>query len=131
MRRTPIRRSLTPIERRTRLPRSTKPIRATGKGRKCYRPLRDEPFKRWARETREIVPGIRHRCAGVLEFAHVIPEGIGGPDRGNGIVLCTAAHTGEPWSWHRGHRSFQKRFGIDAAARARVYQEEYEGGGFG
>lgn len=126
MKRTPVRPSLKAIARRAELPRSTKKIRSRGK-RKCYQHLRRPDFKKWAVanypcevEGKPILLGLPHLCVGRLEFCHVQNEGIGGPDIGNGIVLCTGAHTGFKWSWHRnGKQSFQRQFGFDAVARAR------------
>lgn len=116
--------------RKKPLPRSSKRIRSRGrdrfKGRRndAYRELVTASY-RCEVEGRQVTPTLRHRCSGVLEFAHVEARGIGGYDVGNGVSLCTEAHTAAPWSIHRdGPESFAKRFGIDLAKRAKTIAVE-------
>lgn len=101
--------------------------RLRNKGGSRFPGRRNDAYRELVRETypcevegRMVTPTLRHKCSGRLEFAHVEGRGIGGYDVGNGVSLCTEAHTAAPWSIHRdGPESFARRFGIDLAARAR------------
>jgi hypothetical protein len=114
-----------PIKRKTALPRSSKRIRSRGRDR--FKGRRNDAYRELVTATypceiegRMVTPTLRHKCSGILEFAHVEAKGIGGYDVGNGVSLCTEAHTAAPWSLHLdGPKSFDTRFGINLAARAR------------
>jgi hypothetical protein len=133
MKRTPIRPSTKPIARYA-APKRGQPPKQSRRKRKCYRHLRRPDYKAWMLENypcevegKEVTPGVRHRCAGRLEFAHVGNEGTGHPDVGNGLTLCTEAHTAAPWSWHRdGKKSFQRRFQLNATERAAEIGRAFE-----
>lgn len=118
----------TPLPRETPLARSRKPLKQT-RGRKCYAHLRDPEFKAWVRTLRCLLSGREgHVCKGRVEFSHVIPEGRGAPDRGNGLPLCgLAAHREGAKSWHTmGPDSWQAHWGIDAAVVAAELGQRYE-----
>lgn len=112
-----------PIPRKTRI---------KNKGRDRFKGRRNDAYRDAVTSTypceiegRTVTPSLRHRCSGILEFAHVEAKGIGGYDVGNGVTLCSEAHRLAPWSLHRdGNKSFAKRFDIDLTAKAQLVAEE-------
>ena len=115
----------------TPLPRYTR-IKSSGKRRKAYRHLTDEPFRAFIRSQPCILwgkPG--HRC-GPSEAAHVENADRGVADRGHLVPLCRMGHTRSPLSWHMlGPASFCERWGVTLdglRALAARLTEAYDGG---
>lgn len=120
MRRTPLRPGQ-PLERHARLAAGPGPTRRTRlkqtRHRKCWRHLRDEPFKAYVRTLPCLLTtDPRHTCKGRVEFSHVKNEGNGGADLFNGIPLCShAGHRYGAKCWHvMGRDSWQDYWGVNA-----------------
>lgn len=143
-RRTPLRASAKPKDRpsdgrwsslpdrKTRLPKATKPIKRSRGRRKCYQHLEHPDFRAYVRLQPCVVTGKRigdklHRCNGRIEFSHYENQGRGTPDFGHGFPLCTSLHTdNKDLSWHRGGpKSFARRFAIDVPAVCRKLAIDY------
>lgn len=109
------------------------PLKHRRRGRKGYASLRDPLFKAWVRARPCLLAGRRrHQCSGRVEFAHLENEGNGGSDWGNGLPLCSGAHTGDATSWHvMGKTSWPKYWGINpysvALELAAAYDQEQGG----
>jgi hypothetical protein len=77
----------------------------------------DNPFYRdWIRELPCLI------CRRGAEAAHVVSKGAGGGDEDNLVPLCHEHHMEQHAA---GIKSFQDRYAIDLAARARDYFAAY------
>lgn len=98
---------------------------------------RDPQFLAWIRQQRCCVSGVRSgelievpfaggttgKVRAIIEAAHVKSRGSGGDDRGNTVPMELSVHR----SIHSiGHKTFQRRHGIDLAELAAKYAADFE-----
>ena len=108
-----------PLRRKAWLKRQSQPIKRRGRPRfRGY--VRNMPYRLWVRQQGCQVAG--PECFGIIEFAHVVSRARGGEDEGNGCGLCSRHHAEQ----HRGHRTFDAKYGISCADIAARLWTEYE-----
>ena len=105
-----------PLERGAPL---TRTARLRPKGGSRFKGKRDDAYRMFVRSQPCLI-GIF--CLGVVEAHHVKTRGAGGADRDNLLALCGRHHS----EWHTiGRRSFERRWGLDAAAEAVELGQRY------
>jgi hypothetical protein len=113
------------IQRKKRLPKSTKPIRARKKDptKRRFNRLRDPAYQEWIRQQPCVLASANHYCLGPIQSCHVRTRSTGAPDRGNCFPCCLGGHS---LQHSIGLRPFEKRFDLDLSAVAAQLDVQYE-----